>query len=116
MAATNKYNTLAAQVIDSDTTTNGTTLQLPAWATNVWLESIVSARTDGTFTAKLQHSPDGTNWFDNGTATAQSTDSTQVKAATANGLMYVRAVVTSASTTDGATVQLNIWYGDNKEN
>ena len=115
MSVNQIHNTVASQTIDTDTTTNGTKVHVP-YANALFVESIVSSRTDGTFTTTLQHSHDGSTWYDLIACTAQSADGTQTKEYVEgiDGaiLQFIRAKVVSTSTTDGATVVVNIYYNN----
>ena len=84
------------------------------------LVSVVSSRTDGSFTTTLEHSRDGVNF----TPVLDDENSALTTAAqTANGIVYkqlistavllpyIRASVVSGSTTSGATVAVEFWHG-----
>lgn len=97
---------LASGVIATDTATNGAALQLPTQAHNKFLVMEVTSRTDGTFTPKVQHSMDGSVWEDLVAGSGISANGIESVAFPVTGnLPYVRAVVTSASTTSGATIE-----------
>lgn len=105
----NLYNA----AITTDTTTNGdrAPLQPRVNAFIGWLQ--VSGFTAGTFDAKIQHSPDGTNWVDLVTFTQATGNTTEAVNVTANVFHNVRAQIVSASSAD-ATVKVQLWYDENK--
>ena len=110
-----------ATAITSSTTTTGKAFNLHAHAEGLVLESVVSARTDGTYTVTLQHSLDGVNWTnvlmsDGSTAfatAAQSTNSRVYKYLLKDVPFcnYVRVSILSATVTTGATVAVNLMHG-----
>lgn len=105
-----------ATVIATDTTTTSTARILPVHANQVIAVSTVSSRTDGTYTTTIQHSPDGTNWYDWEAGTAQSANGS-VQIHTTDGkpiFTYVRASILSASTTSGATVAVELYFGNQR--
>ena len=105
-------NLYPATVIATDTTTTGSTFQVPVHANQLIAISKVSSRTDGTYTVTIQHSPDGTNWHTWKAGSAQSADgSVLIYDQTIPNFVYVRASILSASTTTGATVAVQLWYG-----
>ena len=121
MSAHIKKDLLPATSITGNGTTAGNTFHLHPHAREIILVSTVSSRTDGTYTTTLQHSPDGSTWFnvlleDNSTAfatAAQTADGSAIKT-----LMkfvpifpYVRASVLAASVTTGATVEVDLFHG-----
>ena len=114
-------NLYPATVIGPSTTTVGKAFNLHAHAEGLVLESVITSRTDGTFTVTLQHSLDGVNW----TNVLMSDGSTAFATASqnANGRVYkyllkdvpfcnyVRASILSATVTTGATVTVNLMHG-----
>ena len=100
--------------IATDTNTDGVAFDLgqyPGW--KVLMVASVGTRTDGSFTAKLQESDDGsTGWTDvsafDGSAAAVSAADTTREAAYAPAKRYVRVRVVSASTTSGALVSAHL--------
>lgn len=110
MAAGNNVHLMSAQLIDSDATTVTAVKSIPIGAVELIITSTVSGRTDGTFTTTVQHSPDGVNWFTLGATAAQSADGMVILAVTVNCFHIVRASVLSATTTDGANVDVKLWY------
>jgi hypothetical protein len=67
-----------------------------------------------TVSAKLQHSPDGTNWIDLVSFTnIVNTTGFEAKQITSNVFINVRAVVTLAGT-PSATVKVQFWYDEDK--
>lgn len=108
-----------ATVIATDTTTtsaSGSVLQLPCHSQELIFESVVASRTDGTYTTTVQHSPDNSNWYTLVAGTAQSTNTRQILtvASTVTHFMYIRASILSSSTTSGATVSVNAFYGEQR--
>lgn len=105
-------NLYDATVIATDTTTTGAAFQVPVHAQQLIAISTVSARTDGTFTTTIQHSPDGITWYTLKAGSAQSTNSAVlIHDVTVPNFTYVRASILSASTTTGATVAVSLYYG-----
>ena len=111
MSASGKKRELyAAAVIDSDTTTVSDSVQMHGRDENVFAVMTVSSRTDGTFTTTIQHSPDNANWVTLKAGSATSADGIDVMIIPATGyLTYVRASILSASTTDGATIKVELF-------
>lgn len=106
-----------AATIATDTTTTSTARILPAHANQVIAISTVSSRTDGTFTTTIEHSPDGTNWHTWEAGAAQSANgSVQIHTTDGKPIMtYVRASILSASTTTGATVAVELYFGNQRQ-
>jgi hypothetical protein len=116
MSAHIKKAIFASQTINSDTTTTSSATEVAnvhAHANQFIALSTVSSRTDGTFTTTIQHSPDGTNWYTLAAGSAQSANGTEVitVASTVTVFQFLRASVLSASTTTGATVEVNLYHG-----
>ena len=64
-----------------------------------------------TVSAKLQHSHDGSNWFDVVSFTnIVGVEGHEAKQVTDNLLPYVRASVTLAGATKAATVKVMLWF------
>jgi hypothetical protein len=104
----------AAAAITSSTTTNGSAKTFPSDHVNgLIVVSTVSARTDGTFTTTLQHSPDGSTWFDLVACAAQSANGSVVGTVAADTMIFpfIRSSVLSATVTSGATVAVKVWHG-----
>jgi hypothetical protein len=120
MLAANKTVLRAAATITTDTTTTGSASLLHYHTRSLILVSTVSARSAGTFTTTLQHSPDGSTW----TNVLMSDGSTAFACAaqSANGVVYkylledvpvfqyVRASILSASSAS-ATVEVVLYTG-----
>lgn len=68
--------------------------------------------TSPTYDAKLQHSHNGSDWFDLVTFTQQTSDSSEYKAITGDVMEFCRYVLTIGGTTPSATVELNLCYND----
>ena len=101
----------AAAVIAADGTTYSEEFTLPTDAKEIYFQSVISSRTDGTFTLTLEHSLDGTNWYTYVANAAQSADGSIIGTYTANPIAgHVRVKILAASTTTGATVQASIYY------
>ena len=113
MAAHIKKDLYPATVIGSSTTTVSDAQVINVHAKELIAVSTVSARTDGTFTTTLQHSPDGLVWFDLGAAAAQSANGSVIAsiASTVSVFPYVRASIVSGSVTTGATVDVDLYFG-----
>lgn len=108
----NLYN---ATAITTDTTTNSDSRILPVHAQEVIAISTVSSRTDGTYTVTIQHSPDGTNWYTWKAGAAQSANgAVLIYDQTIPIFPYVRASILSASTTCGATVEVKLYFGNQR--
>jgi len=105
-----------AATINTDTTTTSTARVLPVHANQVIALSTVSSRTDGTYTTTIEHSADGTNWHTWVAGTAQSANGTVQIYTTDHKpiLTYVRASILSASTTTGATVAVELYFGNQR--
>lgn len=105
-----------AAVIATDTTTVSTARLLPAHANQIIAISTVSARTDGTFTTTIEHSADGVTFIEWEASAAQSANGVlQIHTADAKPILpYVRASVLSASTTSGATVAVELYFGNQR--
>jgi len=102
----------SATVIDTDTTTTSPIFVVPVHANQLIAISTVSSRTDGTFTVTIQHSPDGTTWYTWKAGSAQTTNAAVLIYDNAiPNFIYIRASILSASTTDGATVAVELHFG-----
>lgn len=117
MAVSIQGRGIASQTIATDTDTAGEKFAVNASTKNIIAVMKVSSRTDGSYTLKIQHSHDGSNWEALKTAGAAVTtnDTTYLSYSEAvDGACfgYIRIVVTSASTTTGATVEASVYYGD----
>jgi hypothetical protein len=112
MASVARLNLISGALV---ATTNGSTKVLEALSENfvAWLN--VSAN-DGSTTvaAKLQHSADGTNWVDLGSAFTNVVNTTGVQALqlNVNILPYVRGVATLTGVS--ATVEISLYYDKKK--
>ena len=93
-------------------TATSDSFQLSSDATDVGIAIDTSAFTSGTFTAKLQHSLDGSRWTDVAGAASSAVGATgmQVAFASTAVLPMVRVVLTGAST-PSATQSVYIVYG-----
>jgi hypothetical protein len=105
-----------AATIATDTTTTSTAYLLPVHANQVIALSTVSSRTDGTYTTTIEHSADGSNWHTWEAGSAQSANGTvQIHTTDAKPILpYVRASILSASTTSGATVAVELYFGNQR--
>lgn len=64
-----------------------------------------------TIAAKIQHSPNGSNWFDLVTFTnIVGVAGSEVKQITDSVLPYVRSVVDLSGATQAATVEIKLWF------
>ena len=88
---------------------------LPTDATDIGIAIDTSAFTSGTFTAKVQHSLNGSRWVDlaGAVSTAIAATGIEVKFASAACLPLIRVVLTGAST-PVATQSVAVVYGDKK--
>lgn len=116
MAAHNKETLYPATVIATDTTTTGDAVNIKVHANEVLALATVSSRTDGTFTVTIEHSADGTNWHTWKAGSAQSANGTeQIYVTDSKPIMsWVRASILSASTTSGATVAVQLLFGNQR--
>jgi len=105
-----------ATVIATDTTTVSDLKILPVHANQVIAVSTVSSRSDGTFTTTIEHSPNGTDWYTWKAGSSQSSDGAVQIYVTDNKPIfpYVRASILSASTTSGATVEVKLYFGNQR--
>jgi len=104
-----------ATAITSDTTTTSTARLLPVHANQIIAISTVSSRTDGTYTTTIEHSADGVVWHTWKAGSAQSTDAAVlIHDVTIPILPHVRASILSASTTSGATVKVELHFGNQR--
>ena len=87
-------------------------VSLPGDAVNIGIAIDTSAYTSGNFTAKIQHSLNGSRWVDlaGATSTAIAATGVEVKFASVTCLPLVRVVITGAST-PVATQSVAIVYG-----
>ena len=116
MAATNKPTRpeaqIASQVIASDTNTYGLTFGISAKTTEIVAKLDISARTDGTFTPRIEGSIDGTDFVTLATGAALSTathNHTEFAVAVDGALPpIIRIAILSASTTSGATMSMTV--------
>lgn len=74
----------------------------------------LSGRSAGDYTAKLQHSPNGTDWTDLATFAALTANGSEVVQITVNVLPYIRAVVTVANGPGDGTLLVQLWYDEDK--
>lgn len=108
MSSSTRMGELASQTIDTDTTTVGDGTIVDRRHINELGFIQVSGRVDGTFTLSIQESADNATWLTVVTASALTANGIQTVDIPDRHLAYLRVVVTSASTTDGATVQATI--------
>jgi hypothetical protein len=104
--------TLQAATAITAATTNGVKQSLEPKSSDFigWLHVSV-CHADTTVAAKVQHSPDGTNWTDVISFTnIAGTTGFEPKAITVALLPYVRSVVTLSGTTKSATVKVELYY------
>lgn len=110
MACAIKANeSIASQTISSNTDTSSQKFSVSASTKNIIAIMKVSSRTDGTYTLKLEHSHDGSNWevlkAGSGVTTNDTVYVAYSEASDGPCLSLVRLTVTSASVTTGATVE-----------
>lgn len=86
-------------------TANGSSFTLPAWAKacNARLHAVKNSGTTPTLDVKVQHSPDGSVWFDELTFTQVTTGTSDqiqhLNTASSRQLPFVRAALTLGGTT-----------------
>lgn len=115
MAVTKKApNAIASGTIATDTDTSSSANVVDASTKNAIGVMKVSSRTDGTYTLKLEHSHDNSNWETLKAGSGVTTnDTVYVIYEEANEgpcFSHLRLTVTSASTTTGATVEAELWF------
>lgn len=114
MAVTIKGRGISSGTIASDTDTSGQKFAVGAHTKSIIGEMKVSSRTDGTFTLKIEHSHDGSNFETLKAGSGVSTDDTVYvlynEAVDGPCFGNIRITVTSASTTSGATVEADVWH------
>ena len=114
MASNQKKPLIAEAALAADKT--GTSVALGSRSKSFigWIKAAnVHAAT--TITAKIQHSPDGTNWKDVVSFTnIVGAASTEEKQITANVFGQVRGLVTLAGATKLADVYVDIWFDDDR--
>ena len=108
-----KSNSVDSFVITSNTTSTSISVDLHAHAQELIAVSTVSARTDGSYTTTIEHSPDGSIWFTLATGSAQTANGSVAitVASTVSVFPYIRASIASTSVTSGATVTVNLFHG-----
>lgn len=77
--------------------------------------SLVAASTGGTtptFDMKIQHSDDGTTWFDLTTFTQLTADGSELKTVTADVMKFIRYDLTVGGTTPTSDLTLTMSYND----
>jgi len=76
----------------------------------------ISNRTAGTYDTVIQHSPNGVDWFDNGTFASASGNGSEIIALTNGNLLlpYIRAVVTVTSGPGDADIEIILYYDKEK--
>jgi hypothetical protein len=98
-------------------TTNGTAKNIAPKAKKLILCQIVSACNGATtVTGKVQHSPDGTNWFDLATFTdVVGVAGSEIKIPTTSDTFFqnLRSVIVLAGVTKSATVAIDAYYEPN---
>lgn len=105
---------LAPVTIATDTTTTTDSIVISyKGATSLIGEMTVSSRTDGSYTFQLQHSLDGSTWYDLGSATsARTTNGSDIQSVNFNTPVgaHIRGKVVSTSTTSGATISCKVAF------
>lgn len=114
MAVTNKGKGIASGTIATDTDTNAQATVVNANTRNIIAQMKVSSRTDGTFTCKIEHSHDNSNFEVLKAGSGVTTNDTVYVLYNEDKdgpcFSHVRVTVTSASTTSGATVEADIFH------
>lgn len=110
MASTAKQTLIDSQAITAASTT-GTTFGMPGRSDyHVGFLKATSVNAATTVTAKIQHSPNGTDWFDLVTFTnIVGTAGSEVVNITAGVLPNIRGTVTLAGATKAATILVEIY-------
>lgn len=114
MACVNKKVLFDGSTIATTTIGNAVSLEVYQKSFVAYLK--VSGRTAGTYAVKIQHSPDGVNWFDNGAFASASTNTSEIIALTLGDLLLpnVRAVATVTSGPGDAEVLVELYYDKDK--
>jgi hypothetical protein len=103
---------IASQAITSDTDTYGAAFGITKNTTEILAKLDVTARTDGTFTPRIEGSIDGTDFVTlaTGTATSTVTHNHVEFAVAVDGALppIIRIAILSASTTSGATMSMTV--------
>ena len=82
----------------------GEAVSLQNGAKNLMILIEVAGLTDGSFVARLQHSPDGFTWFDLDVTAALTANGSQFIAITASSTFHIfRSKITASAVTTGAT-------------
>jgi hypothetical protein len=111
--ASNSVITLVSTALTASNTSEKQSISSSTDSFLGWIDVSVN---DGatTVAAKLQHSPDGTNWVDLVAFTnVVNTTGTEVKAITGSVFGHVRSVVTLTGT-PSATVKVQLWFDAHK--
>ena len=104
-----------SQLIDSDVITTSSSFSLENGAKGLILVCKSDSYTDGSFTAELEESPDGTAWFSLGSAPALAAAGAQLFKVTASSTFHVfRIKITSTGTTSGAELEAALHYTPNR--
>lgn len=72
--------------------------------------------TSPTYDMKIQHSHNGTDWFDLTTFTQVTTDGSEYKAITGDVMEYIRYDLTVGGTTPSAALELNFVFNNMRSN
>lgn len=72
--------------------------------------------TSPTYDMKIQHSHNGTDWFDLSTFAQLTADGSEYKAITGEVMEFVRYVLVVGGTTPSAALELNFAYNDKRRN
>ena len=116
MASGKRHPLKASGVIAADATTTYSSVVLLDTDSELQMVTEVSSRTDGTFTATLQHSHDGTTFVTLVAGSAISANGIDVArpAAGLGNLKYVRLSLLAGSTTSGATIECTLFVKNSK--
>lgn len=120
MASSNRVNLIDPTTGLTATTTGAATSMGPRTKKFVGYVAVTALGAGTTLTPKIQHSPDGTNWFDLVSFTALVATGSELKyennftVANSPVLSQVRGVCTFAGGTTTGTVRLDLWFDEDK--
>lgn len=102
-------------IADTAVVANGDTLssefKLAEQDKGQYIELNVSNYVDGSYVATLQHSPDGTNWYDLTSTDSLTANGQTIKLEAIDTIMFkVRLKITASAVTSGATVSAKLHY------
>lgn len=113
MAATKKGRSISSQTINTDTTTAGEKFAVDASTQSAIAYIKVSSFSAGTFTLKIQHSHDGSNWEDLVADSGVATNDTvylEYSQQTDGGCFGLWRIVVVSASSANATVEAGVFY------